>query len=194
MVFSSIMFLFRFLPIAFLVYYIVPKRFKNLVLMVASLIFYAWGEVKYLPIMVASILVDYGCGQGIKRYGQNPKLRKMFLIFSMVFNLGSLLFFKYTNFFMENIGGIIGTELPRLGLTLPLGISFYTFQTMSYTIDVYRGEAKAQRSLLNMATYVCLFPQLVAGPIVRYTDLAPELEDRRVSAADVADGDRKSVV
>ncbi|MBQ4051000.1 MAG: MBOAT family protein, partial [Oscillospiraceae bacterium] len=190
MVFSSIMFLFRFLPIAFLIYYIVPKRFKNLVLLVASLIFYAWGEVKYLPIMFASILVDYGCGQGIKRYGQNPKLRKMFLIFSMVFNLGMLLFFKYTNFFMDNIGGILGTELPHLGLTLPLGISFYTFQTMSYTIDVYRGNVEAEDNIIDFGAFVVLFPQLIAGPIVKYTDVAKELKERTITLDQINHGVR----
>jgi len=181
MVFSSIMFLFRFLPVTFLIYYIVPRKFKNLVLMVASMIFYAWGEVKYLPIMIASILVDYSCGQGIKRWGQNPKLRKMFLIFSMVFNLGMLLFFKYTNFFLDNIGGIFGTELPRLGLTLPLGISFYTFQTMSYTIDVYRGKVEPEDNIIDFGAFVVLFPQLIAGPIVKYSDVAKELKERVIT-------------
>ena len=190
MVFSSLLFLFRFLPIALLIYYLMPRKGKNFALLVLSMIFYAWGEVRYLPIMVVSILVDYFCGQGIKRWGQKPALRRMFLIFSMVLNLGMLFFFKYTNFFLENISAITGLALPQLSLTLPLGISFYTFQTMSYTIDVYRGKVEAEDNIIDFGAFVVLFPQLIAGPIVKYSDVAYELKHRQMETGRMAEGVR----
>ena len=181
MVFSSLLFLFRFLPAALLLYYVTPRRFKNLTLLIVSLIFYSWGEVKYLPIMFASMFIDYTCGQGIKRFGHNPKLRKLFLILSMVLNLGILFTFKYTGFFLENIEAITRIPMPDFNVKLPLGISFYTFQTMSYTIDVYRGDVQAEDNIINFGAYVVLFPQLIAGPIVRYSDVAAELKKRRIT-------------
>ena len=188
MVFSSILFLFRFLPAAFLVYYITPRRFKNGVLLILSLIFYSWGEARYFPIMIASILVDYFCSRGIESHRDNPKLCRVFLILSVVFNLGMLGFFKYTNFFVENLNALFGLSLRGISLRLPLGISFYTFQTMSYTIDVYRGKVKAETNIIDFGAFVVLFPQLIAGPIVKYTDINRELKERRMDLVQIEDG------
>lgn len=188
MVFSSILFLFRFFPIAMLVYYIAPKRTKNFVLLVESLIFYSWGEVRYFPIMIASILVDYFASNGIRRHRENSAACRRFLALSMVFNLGMLGFFKYTNFILGNLGAMLGVSLPTISLTLPLGISFYTFQTMSYTIDVYRGKVQAERNIIDFGAFVVLFPQLIAGPIVRYTDVSRELKSRVITLDDLQDG------
>ncbi len=188
MVFSSILFLFRFMPIAFAIYYITPRRFKNLVLMILSLVFYSWGEVRYFPIMVASIVVDYTASNCIRRWGSDPTRRKLFLMLSVVFNLGMLMFFKYTDFFLGNINAIFDTSFAYLGLTLPLGISFYTFQTMSYTIDVYRGKVEAERNIIDFGAFVVLFPQLIAGPIVRYTDVHRELKHRTMNPAQIQNG------
>ena len=188
MVFSSILFLFRFFPIAMLVYYIAPRRYKNLVLLVESLVFYSWGEVRYFPIMIASILVDFIASNGIERHRQSKGACRAFLTLSVVFNLGMLGFFKYTNFLLLNLGAVTGLSFPPLSLTLPLGISFYTFQTMSYTIDVYRGRARVQRNFATFAAFVCLFPQLIAGPIVRYTDVNRELKSRVITLDGVQEG------
>ena len=139
MVFSSILFLFRFFPAAILIYFVVPRKMKNLAIFLLSLFFYSWGEPKYFPIMIASVLVDYFVGQGIQRFGHNRAICKWLLVVSMVFNLGMLGFFKYTGFFVENLNALLGLSLRAPNITLPIGISFYTFQTMSYSIDVYRG-------------------------------------------------------
>ena len=175
MIFSNIFFIFRFLPIALLVYYLVPYKYKNGVITVFSLIFYSWGEVKYFPIMIASTVVDFYASKTIEAHRDNKKITKIALICSMVFNIGSLLFFKYTDFFILNINNFFGTSIPLLHIVLPLGISFYTFQTMSYTIDVYRGNVTAEKSLINFSAFVTMFPQLIAGPIVRYTDINEKL-------------------
>ncbi|MEF9983140.1 MAG: MBOAT family O-acyltransferase [Oscillospiraceae bacterium] len=188
MVFSSILFLFRFMPIAFLIYYLMPRKLKNASLLILSFVFYSWGEVKYFPIMIASILVDYTCSLAIEKYRKNKNMCRLFLIISVVFNLGMLIFFKYTNFFMENIELITGLITPRLGLTLPLGISFYTFQTMSYTIDVYRDKVKAEKNIIDFGAFVVLFPQLIAGPIVKYTDINVELKSRKVNFNQITEG------
>ncbi len=190
MVFSSIIFLFRFLPVAFLFYYIAPKKMKNFVLLILSLIFYAWGEIKYLPIMFYSIIVDYLCGLGIKKYNDNKALKRTFLLISVLGNLGMLFFFKYTNFFVENINSVLKTTIPMLSLSLPLGISFYTFQTMSYTIDVYRGKVEAEKNIINFGAFVALFPQLIAGPIVKYSDISNELKNHSVSLSGIEKGIR----
>ena len=189
-VFSSILFLFRFLPIAFLIYYLTPKKFKNFVLLILSLFFYGWGEPKYLPIMLYSTVLDYSCSIGISRFRESKALKKMFLSFSLVGNLGMLFFFKYTNFFVSNINTLLSTEIPLLSLALPLGISFYTFQTMSYTIDVYRGKVEAEKNIINLGAFVVLFPQLIAGPIVKYSDISNELKTRRVDLVQIEDGIR----
>lgn len=188
MVFSSILFLFRFMPAAFAIYYLVPRRFKNFTLLVLSLIFYSWGEAKYFPIMIASIVVDYTASGLIESHRDNKLICRLGLIYSMVFNLGMLGFFKYTNFFVGNLNALFGLSLPTISFVLPLGISFYTFQTMSYTIDVYLGKVKAERNFIDFGAFVVLFPQLIAGPIVRYTDINRELKERQINLPQIQDG------
>ncbi|MBQ3140344.1 MAG: MBOAT family protein, partial [Clostridia bacterium] len=188
MVFSSLMFLFRFLPIAFLIYYLTPRKFKNFVLLVESLIFYAWGEVRYLPIMIFSMVLDYTVSNLMDKYRGRKGIMKLLLACSMVGNLGMLVFFKYTDFLLGNIGDLLGISVPTLGLTLPLGISFYTFQTMSYTIDVYRGRFTAEKNFISFGAFVVLFPQLIAGPIVRYSDIKRELSERTMNPKQISDG------
>ena len=188
MVFSSIMFLFRFLPIALLIYYLTPRKFKNLVLFVESLIFYSWGEVRYFPIMIFSVALDYIASNGMEKFRDNKKIKRLFLLMSIFGNMGMLLFFKYTNFFVGNINAIFGTSIGYLHLTLPLGISFYTFQTMSYSIDVYRGKVEAEKNIIDFAAFVVLFPQLIAGPIVKYTDINYELKNRRMDLTQINEG------
>ena len=188
MVFSSILFLFRFMPAAFAIYYLVPRRFKNFTLLVLSLIFYSWGEAKYFPIMIASTVVDYTASGLIESHRDNKLICRLGLIYSMVFNLGMLGFFKYTNFFVGNLNALFGLSLPTISFVLPLGISFYTFQTMSYTIDVYLGKVKAERNIIDFGAFVVLFPQLIAGPIVRYTDINRELKERQINLPQIQDG------
>lgn len=190
MIFSNIFFMFRFLPVALLIYYLVPYKYKNGVITVFSLVFYSWGEVKYFPIMVASTLVDFIASKVIEEHRDSEKIKKLSLALSVVFNLGMLFFFKYTDFFLLNINNLLGTSIPLLKLTLPLGISFYTFQTMSYTIDVYRGKVKAENSLINFSAFVTMFPQLIAGPIVKYTDVNKKLNtfEGRITFEDVSEG------
>ena len=175
MVFSTVLFLFRFLPITLALYYLAPARLKNTVLFLCSLVFYSWGEVRLFPVMAAAILINYTAGLGIERFKDSAAARRGFLLFSIIGSLGMLFFFKYTDFFINNINAVIGTSIPLLRLTLPLGISFYTFQTMSYSIDVYRGDVKAEHNLINFGAYVVMFPQLIAGPIVKYSDIAERL-------------------
>lgn len=188
MVFSSILFLFRFMPIVFGIYYLTPRRFKNAVLFVASLIFYSWGEVRYLPLVLLSTLVDYVASLGIERRRAKGFRGRGYLALSLIFNVGSLGFFKYSGFLAENLNVLLGTSIPVMAFTLPLGISFYTFQTMSYTIDVYRDDVKVEHNIINFGTYVTLFPQLIAGPIVRYSDVARELQERTHSLEGVGKG------
>ena len=188
MVFSSVLFIFRFLPIAMILYFLTPNKFKNLTLLLVSLIFYSWGEPKYFLIMVASIFVDYFVSRGIEKSRNNKKVSIMLLSISILFNLGILFFFKYFNFFLENINNILGLSLKYVKITLPLGISFYTFQTMSYTIDVFLGKVKAEKNIINFGAFVCLFPQLIAGPIVKYTDINLELKYRKIDIKQIQDG------
>ena len=188
MVFSSILFIFRFLPISMLVYFLTPQKFKNLSLLILSLVFYSWGEPKYFFIMITSIFVDYFISRGIEKYKKNEKVKVSFLIISIVFNLGMLFFFKYFNFFIENINSIFNLSISYVKITLPLGISFYTFQTMSYTIDVFLDKVKAEKNIINFGAFVCLFPQLIAGPIVKYTDINNELKSRKVNLSQIQDG------
>jgi len=179
MVFSTVLFLFRFLPITLALYYLAPPRLKNTVLFLCSLVFYSWGEIRLFPVMAAAILINYIAGLGIEHFAEKRVLRRAFLLFSILGSLGMLFFFKYTDFFLRNINAITGTSIPLLNLTLPLGISFYTFQTMSYTIDVYRGDVKAEHNLINFGAYVVMFPQLIAGPIVKYSDISQRLHVRK---------------
>ena len=177
MLFSSITFLYYFLPLVLILYFSVPKKLKNWVLLFSSLIFYGWGEPKYILLMALSIVVQYILGILIERHSETGKA-KFWLVLSVCFSLGLLGYFKYANFFIRNINEVTGLSIPLLSIALPVGISFYTFQILSYTIDVYSKETKAQKNIVHLATYVVLFPQLIAGPIVRYVDIAAALEDR----------------
>ena len=184
MVFSSLIFIFAYLAVTLAVYYVSPLKWRNLVLFVVSLAFYGWGEPKYIALMVASILIAYIFGFFIERYREkNKRLAKLFLAVSLIGNLSFLLFFKYYNFFANNIG-----FAPIEGLTLPVGISFYTFQIMSYSIDLYRGEVPLAKKFVPFGTYVTLFPQLIAGPIVRYKDVCDQLERRKETVSKFALG------
>ena len=191
MVFSSIPFLYYFLPAVLAVYFLTPRKGKNAVLLLASLIFYGWGELRLLPLMAFTILLCYVCGLGIER-SRNRK--KRWLLASIVISVGLLGVFKYADFFIGSLNTVTGLKIPLLHLALPVGISFYTFQCLSYTIDVYRGSVPAQKNLINFGAYVALFPQLIAGPIVRYADIARELEHREHSWENAAVGLRRFLV
>ena len=191
MVFSSLIFLFAYLAITLVLYYAVPFKARNAVLFVVSLIFYGWGEPKYIVVMLFSILVAYIFGFFVGKYRESaPKKARAYLIVSIILNLSALLFFKYANFFIENLALIpgLGGLKPIEGLKLPVGISFYTFQIMSNTIDVYRGDARVQRRIVPFGAYVTLFPQLIAGPIVRYSDVDEQLTNRRETVDKFASG------
>ena len=190
MVFSSLLFLFRFLPLTLLAYYSVPGKLRNLVLFIASLIFYAWGEPVYIVLILFSTLVDYTTGRlacFFQEQGQRKRARLAVFV-SVVTNLALLAFFKYADFFLQTVQSVFGAEMPVLNLALPIGISFYTFQTMSYTIDVYRGDAKVQKNLIAFGAYVSLFPQLIAGPIVRYKSVASQLDSRKENISQFYNG------
>lgn len=193
MLFSSIPFLYYFLPIVMLLYFAVPKCAKNGVLLVASLVFYAWGEPKYVILMIASIIIGYISGLLIATF-HDTKWKKLFLTASVIINLGFLAYFKYADFFVENFNALTGLSVPLLKIALPIGISFYTFQILSYTVDVYRGDVPAQKNIINLAAYVAMFPQLIAGPIVRYADIAKELNHRTHSLENFALGSRRFVI
>ncbi len=193
MLFSSIPFLYYFLPCVLILYFVVPKCLKNTVLLLSSLVFYAWGEPKYVLLMAVSITLGYVFGLLIEIW-RGTKLSKLFLILSIVTSLGLLGYFKYADFFIANFNAATGLSVPLLKIALPIGISFYTFQILSYTVDVYRGEVKAQRNYISLAAYVALFPQLIAGPIVRYSDIAAQLESRTHSFSNVALGTRRFIL
>ena len=181
MVFSSIGFIFVFLSATLLCYYIVPKKLRNLVLLISSLIFYYIGEQHLIWLMIVSSLTDYFCSLGIEHFREKKGITRLFLCISLVINLSLLGYFKYADLFINSFNALTGAAVPLLKIALPIGISFYTFQTMSYTIDVYRGEVRAEKNFINFAAYVTLFPQLVAGPIVRYETVAAELKERSVT-------------
>jgi len=190
LIFSNIFFMFRFLPLVLLIYYAVPYKYKNGVITLASLIFYSWGEVKYFPIMIASTVVDFFSSQYIEKHRGDIKKMRRGLACSVMFNLGSLMFFKYTDFFISNINNFLGMSIPLLRIPLPLGISFYTFQTMSYTIDVYRGKVPAEKNIVNFSAFVTMFPQLIAGPIVLYSDIHEKLNthEGRITLESINEG------
>lgn len=181
MLFSSITFLFLFLPVTVLIYYLVPQKTKNLVLLIASLFFYAWGEPVYVVLMILSILLNFFCGKDIGEKRADPVRAKRSLIFAVVMNVLILGFFKYYGLLMETLNVLFPYEIPYRELVLPIGISFYTFQELSYLIDIYRGNAKPQQRLLPFALYISMFPQLIAGPIVRYVDIEAQLQNRIMS-------------
>lgn len=191
MIFSSIVFLCLFFPVVLIVYYLCPGNIRNLWLLLASLFFYAYGEPIYIFIMLFSTVFDYCNGRGIAYFQEKGKAEsygKALLILSMVGNLGLLGFFKYADFSIGTWNSLTGSSVKLLSVALPIGISFYTFQTMSYTIDVYRKKVKCQKNFIDFAMYVCLFPQLIAGPIVRYSDIAEEIRDRKTKLSMVAEG------
>lgn len=197
MLFSSTVFLFAFLGITLLAYFAIPKRFinaKNIVLLISSLIFYGWGEPKYILIMIFSIFFNYIMAILIERFSDKKQGKRLMLFLCVFGNLCLLGFFKYTDFLIETINNITGSNFDLLKIALPIGISFYTFQTMSYVIDVYRNKVKAQRNLVAFATYVTLFPQLIAGPIVRYSDVQVEILKRNSDANDIAYGIRRFTI
>ncbi|MCF2662802.1 MBOAT family O-acyltransferase [Pseudoflavonifractor phocaeensis] len=190
MVFSTPIFLFYFLVLTLLAYYVVPRRFRNLVLLCASLLFYYWGEQTYVVIMFLSTAIDFTHGLLVERCKSrgNDRGARMAVASSILFNLALLFFFKYWDFIASSLQAAGLTFMPVLNIHLPIGISFYTFQTMSYTIDVYRGDARAQRSILNFGTFVTLFPQLIAGPIIKYKDLGDQIDSRDTSVEKFASG------
>ena len=188
MLFSSITFLFIFLPLTLLLYYLVPFRMKNYVMLAASLIFYAWGEPVYIILMILSIILNYFCGQDIYEKRDNARAMKMSLMFGVVMNLLILGFFKYYGLLMDTVNAILPIDIPYRVLALPIGISFYTFQAMSYLIDVYRKEVKPQENILYFALYISMFPQLIAGPIVRYIDIEEQLKERSINSTKFGEG------
>ena len=194
MIFSSLTFLFAYLPLVLAVYFLVPLWARNGVLLLVSLVFYGWGEPVYISIMVLSTLIDYTHGLLVEKFRQRDRLARWFVGQSVVFNLALLGFFKYWDFLASNLSLLPGVSLPQLGIPLPIGISFFTFQTMSYTIDVYRRDAPVQRNLVSFGAYVTMFPQLIAGPVVQYKAVAAELACRRNTAEDFALGARRFTV
>lgn len=183
MLFSSITFLYCFLPCVLLVYFVVPDRMKNTVLLLASLFFYGWGEPKYLIFMLASVTQSYAAALLVERF-RGTKIAKAALAVSAAASLGLLAYCKYADFFIGNCNAVTGLSVPLLRVALPVGISFYTFQILSYVIDVYRGDVPVQRNFIDLAMYVAMFPQLIAGPIVRYSDIAGSLKNRKTTLAD----------
>ncbi len=190
MLFSSITFLYYFLPCVLLVYFLVPKSVKNIWILISSLFFYAWGEPKCVFLMIATIIFNYILGILIEKANSNGA-KKLYLVLSVSGTLAGLLYFKYANFFVENFAALTGISMPVMNIALPIGISFYTFQILSYSVDVYRGNVKAQKNPLTLGTYIALFPQLIAGPIVRYKDVAQQLENRTHSFDKIALGVRR---
>lgn len=194
MVFSSTIFLCVYLPLVLLGYYICPKKGRNLFLLIVSLVFYAWGEPKYVFLMIFSILVNYIFGRLMDKNRGRQKRLKLMLVLSVVIDIGLLSVFKYTDFVITNINAIFGSSFDLLNIALPIGISFYTFQAMSYTIDVYRNDVRVQKNLIDFGMYITMFPQLIAGPIVRYADVQDQLAERSVTTADFSEGVMRFVV
>ena len=193
MVFSSLLFLFRFLPAVLILYYIAPRKLRNVILLLFSLFFYAWGEPKYVFLMLFTITMDFFIGKGIdkaKKEG-NQKKAKRFLMTSILVDLSILGFFKYADFLIGTVNTLTGAGIPLLGIPLPIGISFFTFQILSYVIDLYRGRYPVQKNILNLALYISFFPQLIAGPIVRYVDIDRQLESRTHSTQKAMEGIRR---
>ena len=191
MLFSSMTFIYVFLPIVLFLYLVTKKELHNPILLIASIIFYAWAEPRYLAIMLAVIIINYLGAMSIEKY---QKFKKPILILTIISNLGFLFYFKYFNFLIDNINGLFHSHISALNIVLPIGISFYTFQAMSYLIDVFRGEVKAQRDIYKLALFICLFPQLVAGPIVKYHDIENQISDREVNFEKVSLGVKRFII
>lgn len=194
MLFSSIPFLYYFLPVVLIVYFIVPKQLKNAWIMLSSFFFYGWGEPKFLIIMIASIAQGYVFGLLIEKFRDRKNLSRLFMILSCVVGLGLLAYFKYVDFFISSFNQISGLALPLVGIALPIGISFFTFQIVSYDIDVYRGDVAAQKNPIYLAAYISMFSQLIAGPIVRYSDIAAQLQTRTHSIERFSLGIRRFMI
>ena len=196
MVFSSAVFLFVFLPIVLIIYYLLPKlKYKNVFLLIVSLVFYGYGEHKFVFIMILSIFINYLLGfivEYAKKY--SLRYRRMSLLLVVVVNVGLLFYYKYYDFFIENVNSIFGLELPLKHIVLPIGISFFTFQIMSYLFDLYLNKVKLQKNPLKLGLYIALFPQLIAGPIVRYIDIAEQIDNRTFSVAYFAEGLKRFVI
>ena len=194
MVFSSIVFLYIFLPIMLLIYFVVPRKLKNAVMILASLVFFAWGEIRYIFIMLILAVMDFFCGKGINKNEGNKPKQKLYLFIDIGVNLLILFFFKYADFIIANINEILNTQIPLLNIPLPIGVSFNTFQSLSYIIDVYRGTVKCEKSFYNYLTYTTLFPQIIAGPIVRYETVDEELETKKISMDNFSKGMRRFII
>lgn len=188
MVFSSLVFLFYFLPITMILYFVLPDKFRNIFILLTGLLFYAWGEPKYVVIMLISTAIDYTAGLLINKFNDKRNIQTVFLLVSVIMNLSLLGVFKYSSFIITTINSVFGTNITDPQLPLPIGISFYTFQSMSYTIDLYMKKIKVQKNFFSFAAYVTLFPQIVAGPIVRYEDVAKEIDHRTISISKVSEG------
>ena len=193
MVFSSVSFLFYFLPALLIIYGIAPKKLKNAVLTLGSLVFYAWGEIRFIPILIALSIEDYFSARMISKYHDNPRVKRLFVTISVLCNLGVLVFFKYANFFVANLNLIPGLSIADPNIMLPIGVSFNTFQSISYTVDVYRGRTDCERSYYNYLTFTTLFPQIIAGPIVRYVTVGEELRDHPLTADNLSVGLRRMI-
>ena len=191
MVFSSISFLYYFLPLCILCYFLIPAKFRNKVLLIFSLFFYFYGESKYIIVLIFFFFLNFYAGNLIIEY---PKKKKILLITNLVINFGLLFYFKYFNFFITNINNLLNTDLPLLHIIMPIGISFFTFQATSYVIDIYKGEIKPAKNVFDFATYLTLFPQLIAGPIVRYETVAEEMENRKTTIPLVASGLKRFII
>ena len=191
MLFSSMTFVFMFLPIVCALYLMSNKRFHNPILLAASILFYAWGEPKYLAIMLLTILINYAGALAVEKFNKHKKL---WLILTIIVDLGFLIYFKYFNFIIDNINNLFHAHISALDVIMPIGISFYTFQALSYVIDVFRGDCKAQKDVYKLALYICLFPQLIAGPIVKYHDVAEQIEDREVNFDKVNLGVKRFII
>lgn len=191
MLFSSMTFVFMFLPVVCALYLLSNKRFHNPILLAASIIFYAWGEPRYLAIMLLTILINYAGAIAVEKFNSH---KKFWLISTIVVDLGLLIYFKYFNFIIDNINNLFHAHISALDVIMPIGISFYTFQALSYVIDVFRGDCKAQKDVYKLALYICLFPQLIAGPIVKYHDVAEQIEDREVNFDKVNIGVKRFII
>jgi len=197
MLFSSLTFIFYFLPLCLILYYIIPKKFinvRNALLLVFSLVFYAWGEPKYIFLMLVTVFISWVFGLLMEKYKKKKKQRKIIFIISIIAVISSLLFFKYTNFFIENINGIFNSNIETKNIILPVGISFYSFQILSYLIDLYRGKIKVQKNFFSLSLYISFFPQLIAGPIVTYETIEDQLENRKETLSKIVSGAERFII
>lgn len=188
MVFSSIAFLFYFLPPLLILYKLSPQKLKNGVMIFASMLFFAWGEIRFIPVMLGLSVIDFVCGQGMERNRTNDRKRLMFMLIGVLSNLSVLIYFKYTNFFVDNLNAVFGLSIPDLNIILPIGVSFNSFQSMSYAVDVYRGTTKCEKKYYDYLCYTTLFPQIIAGPIVRYVTVEQDLDDHQITKDSFSEG------